>query len=336
MSEETPKQERVEKVGDLTVYIEGEEAKDKTDEKENVKKKDVMITFHDLGMNHKTCFEKFLMHEDIKSIKDRFVIYHLDAPGQETGAENLSNDYQYPTINELADMVGKVLDHFALDDVVCFGVGSGANILCHLALASKWKERILGLILVEPCGATSSFKEWGEAKVKKWQLNAKGFTEGTANYLKWHHFERKTGKPNIELMENFCDEMKKNINPHNLAAFLNSYMHRPNILNEAKQSVKDKSVSTTAYIMVVTGEHSPHKEQSEQFFRVLSPVDRKKYSILKPDCGTSVLEEKPDTMAEGLLLFIQGLGLVPTLRTRSMSRTSSFGSTGRTASMSDD
>lgn len=32
-------------------------------------------------------------------------------------------------------------------------------------LSSKWKEKILGVIVVEPCTAQASFKEWGEAKV---------------------------------------------------------------------------------------------------------------------------------------------------------------------------
>lgn len=30
----------------------------------------------------KTCFEKFFQHEDIVALLDRFVIYHVDAPGQ--------------------------------------------------------------------------------------------------------------------------------------------------------------------------------------------------------------------------------------------------------------
>ena len=30
----------------------------------------------------KSCFGKFLEHHDIRAIKSRFVIYHIDAPGQ--------------------------------------------------------------------------------------------------------------------------------------------------------------------------------------------------------------------------------------------------------------
>lgn len=35
----------------LSFLVKGEEAKEKIDEKEHVKHKDVMITFHDIGMN---------------------------------------------------------------------------------------------------------------------------------------------------------------------------------------------------------------------------------------------------------------------------------------------
>lgn len=48
----------------------------------------------------------------------------------------------------------------------------------------------------------------------------------------------------------------------------------------------------SAQAMIVTGEHSPHLGPSEALFHHLMEIDRKKYSILKPDCGPSVLEEK--------------------------------------------
>lgn len=327
---------RAEKVGDLTVYVEGEEIKDKGDEKEHVKHKEVMITFHDIGQNHTTCFAKFLDHEDIRAIKHRFVIYHIDAPGQETGAEELSHDYQYPGVKQLAEMVGKVIDHFALKETICFGVGAGANVLSHLAMNETWADKVTGLVLVEPIANTASFKEWSSTKINSWQLDTKGFTENTKKYIVSRHFERKEGKLNMELADQFVEEMTKNINPHNLGAFIKAYMSRPHLDKELSKEKK----GFKAQAMIVVGEHSPHLHQAEsELFRHLSEVSRSKYSILKPDCGASVLEEKPETMAEGLLLFIQGCGMVPTLRTRSMSRTSSFGSAGsgsRTQSMCED
>lgn len=335
MAEERQTTERVEKVGDLTVYVVGEDSRDKQDEKENIKKKEVMITFHDVGMNHKTCFERFFQHEDIVGLVDRFVIYHVDAPGQESKAENLAPDYQYPTMKKLGEMVGNVIDHFNLSDVVCFGVGAGANVLTELAV-SKWGDKVAGLVVVEPGISTASFKEWGEGKIKTRQLDKRGFTEGTINYLMWHHFERDTGKPKLELVDQFEEDVKENMNAHNVAAFITAYTGRSDLMKDLKGHKLDSKTG----VLVVTGEHSPHRKNTEDKFYygdVLKHTDVKIKSLLTPDCGASVLEEKPEKMAEGLLLFIQGLGLVPTLRTRSMSRTSSTSSTGsRTQSMSED
>lgn len=331
MAEEQQRTERVEKVGDLTVYVAGEDSRDKQDEKENIRKKEVMITFHDVGMNHKTCFERFFQHEDIVGLLDRFVIYHIDAPGQESKAENLASDYQYPSMARLGEMVGNVIDHFNLSDMVCFGVGAGANVLTELAV-SKWGSKIAGLVVVEPGISSSSFKEWGEGKIKTRQLDKKGFTESTVNYLMWHHFERDTGKPSEELVDRFVEDVKENMNAHNVAAFVNAYNSRNDLVKDMKGHKLDEKTG----VLVVTGEHSPHRRDTEDKFYygdVLKQTDVKIKSLLTPDCGASVLEEKPEKMAEGLLLFIQGLGLVPTLRTRSMSG-SSTGS--RSGSMSED
>ena len=37
----------------IVVLFKGEESRDKQEEKENIKRKEVMITFHDVGMNRK-------------------------------------------------------------------------------------------------------------------------------------------------------------------------------------------------------------------------------------------------------------------------------------------
>lgn len=333
MTEERKLTEKVEKVGDLTVYVVGEESRDKQEEKENIKRKEVMITFHDVGMNHKTCFDKFFKHEDVVGLLDRFIIYHVDAPGQESKAENLAPDYQYPTMAKLGEMVGNVIDHFNLNDVVCFGVGAGANVLTELAV-SKWGDKIAGLVVVEPGISPASFKEWGEGKIKTRKLDKKGFTESTVNYLMWHHFERdsSSGKPNTEFVDQFIEDLKENMNAHNVAAFVSAYNRR----NDLTKDMKGHGIDAKTGVLVVTGEHSPHRRDTEDKFYygdVLKKTDVKIKSLLTPDCGASVLEEKPEKVAEGLILFIQGLGLVPTLRTRSMSG-SSGGS--RTQSMSED
>ena len=62
-------------------------------------------------------------------------------------------------------------------------------------------------------------------------------------------------------------------------------------------------------------------------------LDKKKSSIMESDNTINAFFEDPDKCGEGMLLLMQGLGLVPTLRTRTASR---GGSVHRTASMSED
>ena len=39
------------------------------------------------------------------SVRDAFCIYHVTAPGQESGAEDLGDGYAYPTMDELSEQV---------------------------------------------------------------------------------------------------------------------------------------------------------------------------------------------------------------------------------------
>ncbi|KAK7281884.1 hypothetical protein RIF29_10234 [Crotalaria pallida] len=75
------------------------------------------------------------------------------------GADVISSDEPLLCV-DLADQVAEVLDFFGLRDVLCLGVTVGAYILTLFAL--KYKERVLGLILVSPiCKAPS----WTDANV---------------------------------------------------------------------------------------------------------------------------------------------------------------------------
>ncbi|CAB4005496.1 Hypothetical predicted protein [Paramuricea clavata] len=298
--------ERVEKVGDLTVIIEGEEGK------EDVKSKgiNILLTFHDIGLNHKTCFEKFLNHEDMKQLHDRFIVYHILAPGQEPGAEKFSDGYQYPSMDNLADSVDSVVEHFGLTDVVGFGVGAGANILARYAL--KHPSKPLGLILVEPSAGKAPLLEKAEEKIRSWQLETKGFSEQVNHYFVHHHFGKKHGKPDMASVDEYIKTLTDCFNPHNLALFVHAYMQRSDITHEVK--------NIECPVLVINGDLSPHHKDSEKFF---SHLNKRTCNILRlDDCGSDPLDEKPLQSAEGVLLFIQGLGLVPTLRTRSMSGTS--------------
>ena len=65
---------------------------------------------------------------------DSFCVYHINAPGQEPNAEQIPVGTEYPTMEQLAETVYLIVDHFKLADVTCIGVGLGANVLARFAV----------------------------------------------------------------------------------------------------------------------------------------------------------------------------------------------------------
>lgn len=70
----------------------------------------------------------------MKPVLNRMPVFHINAPGQEDDAEELPDDYQYPTMNQLADSVRTVCNYYGIKQAICMGVGLGANVMARVAL----------------------------------------------------------------------------------------------------------------------------------------------------------------------------------------------------------
>uniref|UniRef100_A0A8C1RF75 Ndrg family member 3a n=1 Tax=Cyprinus carpio TaxID=7962 RepID=A0A8C1RF75_CYPCA len=94
----------------------------------------VILTYHDIGLNHKSCFNTLFNFEDMTEITQHFAVVHVDAPGQQEGAPPFPTGYQYPTMDELAEMMPSVLTQLKVNSVIGIGVGAGAYILTRFAV----------------------------------------------------------------------------------------------------------------------------------------------------------------------------------------------------------
>ncbi|XP_020961534.1 pollen-specific protein SF21-like isoform X1 [Arachis ipaensis] len=74
------------------------------------------------------------------------------------GAPEIVPDYPILSVDDLADQIADVLNFFGLSAVMCMGVASGAYILTLFAM--KYRQRVLGLILVSPLCKEPSWTEW--------------------------------------------------------------------------------------------------------------------------------------------------------------------------------
>ncbi|KAI4824714.1 hypothetical protein KUCAC02_013209 [Chaenocephalus aceratus] len=101
-----------------------------------------ILTYHDIGLNHKSCFNSLFNYEDMQEITQHFSVLHVDAPGQQENAP------VFPT---------------GVKCVIGIGVGAGAYILTKLALNEPTLVEGLVLINVDPCA--KGWVDWAAAKV---------------------------------------------------------------------------------------------------------------------------------------------------------------------------
>ncbi|KAK7301479.1 hypothetical protein RJT34_12344 [Clitoria ternatea] len=121
--------------------------------------KPALITYPDLAQNYMSCFQGLFYYPEVASLLlHNFCIYHISPPGHELGTTAISLDDPTPSAEDLADQIIEILNHFGLGAVMCMGVTAGAYILTLFAM--KYRERVLGLILVSPLCKAPSWTEW--------------------------------------------------------------------------------------------------------------------------------------------------------------------------------
>lgn len=275
--------------------------------------KPAILTYHDLGLNYLSNFQAFFNYIDMRALVENFCVYHVTAPGQEEGAGIFPEDYVYPSMDELAEQISQVTRHFNLKQFIGFGVGAGANILCRYTL--NHPEMVSALCLINCVSTQPGWIEWGYQKLNTRHLRSKGMTQGVLDYLMWHHFGRNTEERNHDLVQVYKSYFERNVNPTNLALFIDSYVKR-NDLNIHRDPDPNKRNSSTLKVPVIniTAAYSPHADDTVTFNGRLDPTNSSWMKI--SDCGM-VLEEQPGKVSEAFRLFLQGEGYAVHVRRRS-------------------
>uniref|UniRef100_A0A1Y1NCE7 Protein NDRG3 n=1 Tax=Photinus pyralis TaxID=7054 RepID=A0A1Y1NCE7_PHOPY len=267
--------------------------------------KPAILTYHDLGLNYISSFQAFFNYVDMRALLENFCVYHVNAPGQEEGAQTLPEDYIFPTMDELAAQLDFVLSHFGLKQVIGFGVGAGANILARFAL--NHASKVAALCLINCASTQAGWIEWGYQKLNARHLRSKGMTQGVLDYLMWHHFGRDTEERNHDLVQVYKSYFERSVNPTNLALFTDSYVRRNdlNIQRELDPNKRKEANTLHMPVLNITGARSPHVDDTITLNGRLDPTNSSWMKI--SDCGM-VLEEQPAKVSEAFRLFLQGEG----------------------------
>ncbi|KAM8863119.1 protein NDRG3-like isoform 2-T6 [Spinachia spinachia] len=258
-----------------------------------------ILTYHDVGLNHKSCFNSLFNYEDMQEVTQHFSVLHVDAPGQQENAPVFPTGYQYPTMDELAEMLPSVLKQLQVKSVIGIGVGAGAYVLTKLSLNEPTLVEGLVLIDIDPCA--KGWMDWATSKLSGW-------TSNLVDLIMGHHFSTDELTENQEIVQTYRLHISQDVPLDNLAMFYNSYSSRTELQIERPIPGLNESAVITLRCpsLLVVGDTSPAVDVVVECNSRLNPT---KTTLLKmADCGGLPQVVQPGKLAEAFKYFVQGMG----------------------------
>ncbi|KAM6032858.1 protein NDRG2-like, partial [Chlamydotis macqueenii] len=126
-----------------------------------------------------SCFAPLFAHPEMREVASHFLLVHLDPPGMEVGAPPYPPGYQYPSLEQLAEIVPCVLRHLNIASVVGIGVGAGAFVLAKFGLLHP--EAVEGLVLININPRAKGWVDWVAHKLS-------GLTSSSSELILAHLF----------------------------------------------------------------------------------------------------------------------------------------------------
>ncbi|KAM4692379.1 protein NDRG3 isoform 2-T2 [Rhinophrynus dorsalis] len=258
----------------------------------------VILTYHDIGLNHKSCFNTFFNYEDMHEITQHFAVCHVDAPGQQEGAPSFPTGYQYPPMDEQAEMVAAVLTHLNLKSIIGIGVGAGAYVLSRFALNHPDLTEGLVLINIDPCA--KGWIDWAASKLSGW-------TSNIVDIVLAHLFGYEELQSNLDLIQTYRLHIAQDINQENLQLFVDAYNSRKDLEIERPVFGSNAPVRTLKCpSLLVVGDNS---HAIDAVVECNSRLDPTRTTLLKmADCGGLPQAVQPGKLAEAFKYFVQGMG----------------------------
>lgn len=277
----------------------------------------VILTFHDVGLNHKSCFSTLFNHEDMQEIVRHLPVLHVEAPGQHEGAKTLPTAYTFPSMDQLSETLPVVLKHFGLRSVIGLGVGAGAYILAKFAL--NHPDLVDGLVLININGNAEGLMDSVANKITEW-------THTLPDTVITHLFGKDEIETNHDLIATYRHHITTTMNQSNISQFFRSYNSRSTM--EVERPVPGGNINARTLkcsTLLVVGDNSPAVEAVVDCNSKLDPT---KTTLLKmADCGGLPQVDQPAKVIEAFKYFIQGMGYLSCASmTRLRSRTTSSSS----------
>lgn len=262
--------------------------------------KPALLTYHDVGLNHRTCFQPLFVCAGASSdLVSRFCVYHIDAPGCQDGAVEFREEDSPRTLDALAEQVEDVVKHFGLRSVTVLGVGAGATVMA--LYAGRLGSVCEAGMFVSPSAGSAGTVESGLGYAFKWNIRRHGWTPWTLKHLMRRMFSyRGLGGGHTmydsDLAKTAWREMSE-LNPRAVLAFYEAALNR--LSNEHIYA------SLNVEALILAGSRSPWYKDT---LVMNSVMNKSKTSWIEiEDCGTVVTLEEPQALLSPINLFIQRL-----------------------------
>ncbi|EPY76531.1 protein NDRG2 [Camelus ferus] len=270
-------------------------------------KRPAILTYHDVGLNYKSCFQPLFQFGDMQEIIQNFVRVHVDAPGMEEGAPVFPLGYQYPSLDQLADMIPCILQYLNFSTIIGVGVGAGAYVLSRYALTHP--DTVEGLVLINIDPNAKGWMDWAAHKLT-------GLTSSISEMILGHLFSQEELSGNSELIQKYRNIIAHAPNLDNIELYWNSYNNRRDLNFE-----RGGDITLKCPVMLVVGDQAPHEDAVIELVGFQGPAWEQ-----MADSGGQPQLTQPGKLTEAFKYFLQGMGyMASSCMTRlSRSRTASL------------
>ncbi|KAL2102015.1 hypothetical protein ACEWY4_003776 [Coilia grayii] len=254
----------------------------------------VILTLHDIGLNHKTCFNPLFNHEDMQEISRHFAVLHVEAPGQHEGASTLPTGFVYPSMDQLSETLAIVLKHYGIKSAIGLAIGAGAYIMAKFAL--NHPDMVEGLVLINISAQSEGWMDWAAHKILC----------STRSLITFVQLQEEI-QTNHDLIATYRHHIQNGVNQSNLQQFVKSYNSRKAL--DVERPVQGGTINVRTLkcsSLLVVGDSSPAVDAVVDCNSKLNPT---KTTMLKmQDCGGLPQVDQPGKLVEAIKYFIQGLG----------------------------
>lgn len=304
--------------GPLTVTIFGD------------RKKSPCIAYHEVGLNHHTCFHSLVVASGPASLLlKNFYVLFIDAPGCQviyylnhsllcilvashpvfTPASpsfslqapdaTLPPEAQGLTLEKMADQVYEVAQHYNLRECLGLGVGNGGYILAECAACHP--KLFAGLVLISPSCRPAGWWEWAMGRVAAMHLRTWGWTSTARN-----HFARRLFSPaTLQILGGDSDLIRafrrdiQTIPPAAAEAYFTAVLNRPSLVPAVK--------ILKCRVLMVYGAEGLYEGDCME---LSAAIDKSRFALMEVQySGVLVNEERPTELLSPVQLFLTALQL---------------------------